>query len=272
MKKKGVFFQTLYIIENKIFSISFSSSEKLTIEQFSNIFRNEFNEQVAHEQLYEKINLPEKYQRLIDKFFILYETEFSKFRTTDTLFYIPVAEKETIHSEIKSFANDYARMKYPDSNFYFFSSLMLVLLWIFIIPFSTYMFYKYFDNYGRDISHSNINENYPSTALNDSIDQITFPTEPQSPQPLQPPANTIQPVTVKINEISETDIQKQLNMTAIQAKMILAERDMNGVFHNFSDFLKRTGLSERMCNQFKERLDFYINNQSNTPSGRLLDI
>ena len=234
-------------IENRFFSISFSSAEKLTIEQFSNNIRSILPEDLEPERLSEKNKLPKIYQRLIDKFYILYETEFLKFRATDVSFYIPITEKETIRSEIISFSNDYAQIKHPDSNFYFISRLLFVLLWIFIIPFTTYMFYNYSDIDGRDISDSNINEN-------------CFPT------------NTTQPNSVKINEIPEAEIQKQLNLTAIQAKMILAERDTNGAFHNFSDFLKRTGLSERLCNQFKERLDFSFSSQSNTQSGRLLDI
>jgi hypothetical protein len=146
-------------------------------------------------------------------------------------------------------------MQHPDSNFFVFSIISFFLLWLFSIPFSAHIFYKYLFVSETDNHIGSVD-----------IDTIISGTNPSSPTIITPS------VPVKINYASETEIQEQLKMTAIQAKTIFTERETNGNFLDFSDFVKRTRLSERICNQFKDQLDFSINNQLNNQSGRVLDI
>ena len=254
-------------IENNIFSISFPADEKFTIEQFSNTVRNSLSQDIMSDTiLFEDIELYKTYQKIIDKCYTIYETEYTKNISNGVSFYIPVADKKEIQAELNSFCSRYARMKYADSNFFNFSVAAFMLLWLFSIPFTTYIFSKYLykpqnGNFGYIV------QNAPTQrSLNDKggidIDEIvSAATEPQSP------VNITQSL-VKINYISEADINEQLGATIIQAKMILAERETNGNFLDFTDFLKRTNLSERFCNQFKDRLDFSLNKQS----GRIFDI
>ena len=258
-------------IENKIFSIFFPANEKLTIEQFSNTVRGILSEDIAldEKQLSENQYFSKQYQKLIDKYYMIYETEYAKNLSAGASFYVPVTEKKEIQAELYSLCFGYARIQYPDSDFYTFYMAVFVLLWLFSIPFSTYIFYKYLfisktDNSKKIVYNKPSQKNLNDTSSID-IDEIISSPEPQSPTVVT------QSTPIKINYLSETDIQKQLGMTAIQTKMILAERETNGNFLNFSDFIKRTRLSERACNQFKDKLDFSLNNQ-NKQSGRLLDI
>jgi len=259
-------------IENKIFSIPFPSDKKLTIEEFSNTVQNILSEDITPgtKPFSDYPYLLEEYQKLIDKYYTIYETEYAKKLSAGASFYVPATEKKEIRAELNSFCLGYARVQHPDSNFFIFSIVSFAMLWLFSIPFSAYIFYNYLfnpeTNKFSNIAHyeSSINLNDEGTGSID-IDKIISTAE------LQSPASTTQSLPVKINYISETEIQKQLKMTAIQAKMIVAERETNGNFLDFSDFMKRTSLSERICNQFKEQLDFSLNNQSNKQSGRVLE-
>jgi hypothetical protein len=259
-------------IENKIFSISFLSDKKLTIEQFSNTVQGILNDNISLDmsKLSEYPKLPEEYQKIIDKYYTIYETEYAKNLSTDVSFYVPVTEKKEIQAELNSFCSNYARIQHPDSDFFVFFMLSFFLLWLFSFPFSAYIFYKYLfkskaENSENIVPIESIQANLNDTSSVD-IDKIISDTEPQSPP------TAIDSFPIKINYASETEIQEQLKMAAIQAKMIFMERETNGNFLDSSDFVKRTRLSERICNQFKDRLDFSLNNQLNKQSGRVLDI
>jgi DNA uptake protein ComE-like DNA-binding protein len=259
-------------IENKIFSIAFPANEKLTIEQFSNAVRDILSEDIISDTtlLIRNLHISEKYQKIIDQYYMIYETEYAKNLPTGVSFYAPVTEKEKIQAELKSFCSGYARIQHPDPDYFTFFSVIYFLLWLFSIPFSAHIFYKYLFISKEKKSGNAVPAKPSQNNLNDTasvnIDKIISGTAPQA----LPIIAHLSPV--KINHISEADIQKQLNINAIQAKIVFTEREANGNFLDFSDLVKRTCLSERICNRFKDRLDFSPNSQLNKKSGRVLDI
>ncbi|MCL1933466.1 MAG: hypothetical protein FWF53_06630 [Candidatus Azobacteroides sp.] len=247
----------------------FSSDEKLILEQFSDSIRNILYENTP--QLSENQIVSEKYQNLIDKCYAIYKTEYAENLSAGAFFYIPAAEENEIQEELNSFCRSYAIVQHPDSGFYTFSMVSFVLLWLFSIPYSGCLFYKYLFLAKTSNVKNIVHNEPPQRNLNDTnnvdIDKIISSLERPSPS-----ITTQSLPVIKINSISETAIREQLNTTVIQAKMILTERETNGNFLDFSDFLKRSGLSERVCNQLKDRLDFSLNSQLNKKPGRVLEI
>jgi len=253
------------IIENKVFSISFPTDKKLTIEQFSRTVQN-----ALRDTLPDDARNMQEYQELLAKCYVIYETEYSKNSSDGDSFYLPIKEKYEIQEELDSFRSNYFHSHRLRINFFNFSLFLFILLYLFSIPFSVYIFNKYLFVSKTDNSENIARNNVTQKKLNDTssidIEEIISIAKPQSP--------TIEAssVPVKINYASATEIQEELKVTAIQAKMILTERKTTGNFLDFPDFIKRTGLSERVCNQFKDRLDFSLNNQSIKQSGRVFDI
>jgi len=251
-------------IENKIFSIPFPMDEKMTIEQFSETVQNALSDTLSNNAK----NMQE-YQKLLDKCYMIYETEYIKNLSTGNSFYLPVTKKYEIQKELDAFRASYFQSHRSEINFFNFSLVLLVLSYLFSIPFSGYVFYKYLFNVKTDNSENVAHNNSSQRKLNDTsnidIEEIISTIEPQTPAIIAPS------ISVKINYASVMEIQEELKVTAIQAKMILAEREATGNFLDFPDFIKRVGLSERICNQFKDRLDFSLNNQSNKQSGRVLE-
>ena len=252
-------------IENKFFSISFPTDEKMTLEQFSNTVQSALRDTLSDDAK----NMQE-YQKLLDKCYMLYKTEYTKNRSDGDSFYLSVTGKDKIKENLDSFRSSYIHNHRYRINFYNFSLVLFFLLYLFSIPFSVYIFYKYLFIPKTDNFESIVHNNATQKKLYDSppvdIDKIISVAEPQSPTITAPS------IPVKINYASITEIQEELKTTAIQSKMILEERKSNGDFLDFSDFIKRTGLSERVCNQFKNRLDFSVNTQSNKQLGRILDV
>jgi hypothetical protein len=54
--------------------------------------------------------------------------------------------------------------------------------------------------------------------------------------------------------------------------MIVAERKTQGDYLDYGDFVKRTGLSERVCRGFRDGLDFTAKHFPERKQGRVLDI
>ena len=251
-------------IENKIFSISFPTDEKMTIEQFSKTVQNSLSDTLSNDAK----NMPE-YQDLLDKCYMVYETEYIKNFSTCDSFYLPVMKKYKIQEELDSFRENYLQSHRWSINFSNFFMVLFVLSYFFSIPFSVHIFYKYLFNAKTDYSENIVRNNSSQRRINDtsSIDIEEIISVVETPTP----AIIASSIPVKINYASVMEIQEELKLTAIQAKTILAERETNGNFLDFPDFIKRVGLSERRCNQFKDQLDFSLNNQSHKQSGRVLE-
>jgi hypothetical protein len=256
-------------IENTLFSYRFLPNEKLTIEQFSGTIRDILSGEVEFDPtlLNDNSSLQEKYQEVIDKYYGIYETAYTTNLSAGVSLHIPFTEKKEIRAEIESFCAQYADLRYADSFFLNFLELSFFLLWLGSIPLSIYIFYKYPSVPKIKFSETTT----PSRSMQQSrkeidIDQILSRAEPQSSPP------PTHPSLVKINYVSESDIRNQLGLNAIHAKRIIEERATNGDFLDFANFVKRVRISERICDQFKDRLDFSTNNQPTRPYGRVFEI
>lgn len=64
--------------------------------------------------------------------------------------------------------------------------------------------------------------------------------------------------TVRINYATAEEISENLRLTSIQSRKIINERNANGSFTDLNNFVSRSGLSQRICNNINPYLDFTI--------------
>ncbi len=254
-------------IKSNLFSIHYSPLEILTIEQINKVVQENLKDEINFEEL--TADEQKKFQNIVKTYYSLYANHYASKRHSSAKFLIPHTEIDKLDNTVSSFCSAYIERKYPESDVLSFLYVVFALLYIFSIPYTAYCFAKYIT------TPAVAQPKGPPVKKQEEVNDVVDPdwvTNKQKPTFREDSEATSVRIVVKINSASLTEIKDSLGVNSIHAQIIARERTEKGCYVDFADFVQRMRgiLSERICNGFKDRLDFSVEND-NQRRGRVVD-